>query len=84
MSQDFCKIQYFHKIRSKREIFSPTFTREMGPFLHVKVGKNFAFRAYFMKTVTNCTTRGENELFQPRVRCSARVVVEGAEGMKVM
>ena len=28
--------------------------------------------------IVHCATRGENELFQARVRCSARVVVEGA------
>ena len=32
--------------------------------------------------IVYCTTRGENELFLARVRCSARVGVEGAAGAR--
>ena len=33
-------------------------------------------------TIVYCATRGENELFLARVRCAARVGVEGAEGAR--
>ena len=46
----------------------------------IRIGRYAEVSKYPMKTTVHCATRGENELFLARVRCSARVRVTGTEG----